>query len=116
MPIAMLLARALPALGVILFELGMLSALLYELIWKRRDDPRRVYQALRCLGPLLLAAALGLCAGRWGWDMGAAIWVGFLAAGTLLVAFVLPPLSRLVLSVTPQALVFGFSVVLRLLT
>ena len=115
MPIAMLLARALPALGVILFELSMLIALLYELIWKRRNDPRRLYQASRFLGPLLLAAALGLCAGRWGWDIGAAIWVGFVTAGTLLVAFVLPPLSRLVLSVTPQALVLGFSVALRLM-
>lgn len=116
MPFGSMLLMAVSWLGFFVVELCMCTGLLYEAVWKERKDSRPIYRVFRLGGFAMLVVALMLCASRWGWDLGLLIWVGFVFAGTMVVVFVLPPLSRLALGVTPQSLVLGLAMLVRVLS
>ncbi len=109
MPFLGFLTGALAWIGMVIVDLCMSAALLYEVIWKTRDDPRRIYHVFQFTGRGLLVSALLMCASRWGWDIGLVVWMGLVVAGTFMVVFLMPYLSRLALGLVPQSLVLALS-------
>ncbi|RQO39710.1 DUF3325 domain-containing protein [Variovorax sp. KBW07] len=63
----------------------------HEQLTQRRDEmPARRRVLLRVAGALLLIAAVVPCVMAWGGTVGPVAWLGFLSAGALLVALLLP--------------------------
>ncbi|MGJ7565330.1 DUF3325 domain-containing protein [Variovorax sp. GB1R11] len=62
----------------------------HEQLTRRRDVPARRRVPLRVAGAALLAAAAVPCVMAWGATVGAVAWLGFLSAGALPVALLLP--------------------------
>ncbi len=62
-------------------------------VWKR-DASVPARWGLRSLGWLLLALALVPCIAAWGTTVGVVVWLGFLSAGALLLAWLLPYAPR----------------------
>lgn len=62
----------------------------YEQLTGLREVPVRPRVLLRVGGSALLAAALMPCAMAWGRSVGVVAWLGFLSAGALAVALLLP--------------------------
>lgn len=62
-------------------------------VWKR-DTSTSARWSLRTLGWLLLAMALVPSVAAWGSTVGVVVWLGFLSAGALLLAVLLPYAPR----------------------
>lgn len=62
----------------------------YAQLMQRREAPARHQHALRWGGAALLVLAAVPCEGAWGGSVGAVAWLGFLSAGALPVAWLLP--------------------------
>src|SRR5690606_26360482 len=61
-----------------------------EALTQRREVPQRQRRLLRAAGMALLAVSLVPCLRSWGVSVGAVAWLGFLSAGALLIALLLP--------------------------
>lgn len=72
-----------------------------------REVPARRRAALRVLGALLLTAAVVPCVLAWGPTVGPVAWLGFLSAGALPVALLLPYRPRAVAWAAGAAAVAG---------
>lgn len=68
----------------------------HEQLTRGREVPARRRTALRVVGVLLLAAAVVPCVMAWGPTVGSVAWLGFLSAGALPVALLLPYRPRAV--------------------
>jgi hypothetical protein len=104
-PIAAWIVGALWRIGAITIDVFESCVLLYEVIWKTRDDSSSFYRRLRRVGFAMLALSLAVCTVDWGLDAGIAVWLACVGVSTLFVALVLMPLSRWSLCVIPQATV-----------
>lgn len=62
-------------------------------VWGR-DAPVSARWGLRTVGWLLLALALVPCVAAWGATVGVVVWLGFLSAAALLLAWLLPYAPR----------------------
>lgn len=90
-----------PAAAVLAFALsyaGMAGLCLamdrhHAQVWKR-DASTSARWSLRTLGWLLLAMALVPSVAAWGATVGVVVWLGFLSAGALLLAVLLPYAPR----------------------
>lgn len=60
----------------------------YQQVWGGKPG-RLARLGLRCAGWLLLALALLPCAAAWGVAVGVVVWLGFLSAGALVLAWLL---------------------------
>lgn len=108
-PLAGWVVGLLYGLGAVVVDLVECGFLLYDVVWKARDDPRRAYRAMRTGGHFMLVAALLVCAAHWGWDTGLWVWIGCVVLGTVMMIFLLRHLSRLMLGAVPPGLVLGLS-------
>ena len=94
-------ALTIPAAAVLAFALsyaGMAGLCLamdrhHAQVWKR-DASVRTRWGLRTGGWLLLALAIVPCIAAWGATVGVVVWLGFLSAGALLLAGLLPYAPR----------------------
>lgn len=75
--------------------------------WRGKDASPAARHVLRAAGALLLAAALWPCVVLWGVGAGLVGWAGFLTAGALMLAFLLPYGARLAAVLVPAGAVFG---------
>ncbi|KQV90054.1 hypothetical protein ASD15_25605 [Massilia sp. Root351] len=75
--------------------------------WRGRDATPLARSSLRVAGALLLAAALLSCSDLWGVGAGVVGWTGFLTAGALILAFLLPYGARLGAALAPVSAIFG---------
>jgi hypothetical protein len=66
----------------------------YEQLTQLREVPGRHRLLLRGAGVVLLAAAIFPCLLAWGSSVGVVAWLGFLSAGALPLALLLPYLPR----------------------
>ncbi|XAH21238.1 DUF3325 domain-containing protein [Xylophilus sp. GW821-FHT01B05] len=89
---ASLLALALAFSGM--GGLGFAMGRHYEQLTQSREAPRRHCLLLRGAGVVLLAASLIPCVLAWGGSVGVVAWLGFLSAGALPLALLLPYLPR----------------------
>lgn len=89
---ASLLALALAFAGMA--ALGFAMDRHHEQLTRRRETPALQRRLLRGLGSLLLVLALAPCLIAWGGSVGTVAWLGFLSAGALGVALLLPYLPR----------------------
>ncbi|HMN43769.1 MAG TPA: DUF3325 domain-containing protein [Povalibacter sp.] len=110
-PLVAWIVGALWRIGAIVIDVFESCVLLYDVIWKARDDSSALYRRLRRVGFFMLAVALALCMGDWGLDVGVAVWLACVSASTLFVALMLMPLSRWSLSVIPHATVLVLTAV-----
>lgn len=62
-----------------------------------RDAAPNVRRALQLAGAVLLALAIWPCVAGWSATVGVVAWLGFISAGALLVALLLPYAPRLLL-------------------
>ncbi len=74
---------------------------------RQRDVAPRLRNILRVLGGILLVMALLPCIDLWGGGAGIVAWAGFLTAGTLLLAILLPYAPRLAAGLAAFSLVYG---------
>ena len=65
-------------------------------VWGRDAAPH-VRRALQLAGTVLLALAIWPCVAGWSASVGVVAWLGFIGAGALLVALLLPYAPRLLL-------------------
>ena len=65
-------------------------------VWGRDAAPN-VRRALQLAGTILLALAIWPCVAGWSATVGVVAWLGFIGAGALLVALLLPYAPRLLL-------------------
>ncbi|PLY48419.1 hypothetical protein CSZ94_00255 [Janthinobacterium sp. ROICE36] len=65
-------------------------------VWGRDAAPN-VRRALQLAGTVLLALAIWPCVAGWSASVGVVAWLGFIGAGALLVALLLPYAPRLLL-------------------
>ncbi len=79
----------------------------HEQVTGQGDVPGPRRQALRWGGGLLLALALAACAAAWGLTVGLVAWCGFLTAGGLAVAWLLPYAPRQAAVAALAALLLG---------
>lgn len=89
---ASLLALALAFAGM--GALGFAMDRHHALLTGGRETPTLQRRLLRGLGSLLIAFALAPCLLAWGGSVGTVVWLGFLSAGALGVALLLPWLPR----------------------
>lgn len=75
-------------------------------VWKR-DASVPARWSLRTLGWLLLTLALVPCTVAWGATVGVVVWLGFLSAGALLLAWLLPYAPRSATVLAGVATVLG---------
>ncbi|BEP70193.1 MULTISPECIES: DUF3325 domain-containing protein [unclassified Variovorax] len=68
----------------------------HEQLTRGREVPARRRTGLRVIGALLLVAAVVPCVMAWGPTVGTVAWLGFLSAGALPVALLLPYRPRAV--------------------
>lgn len=68
----------------------------HEQLTRGREVPARRRTALRVIGAVLLVAAVAPCMMAWGRTVGLVAWLGFLSAGALPVALLLPYRPRAV--------------------
>ncbi|MNK95199.1 hypothetical protein D3C87_1154270 [compost metagenome] len=68
----------------------------HEQLTRGREVPARRRTGLRVIGMVLLAAAIAPCVMAWGPTVGTVAWLGFLSAGALPVALLLPYRPRAV--------------------
>lgn len=85
---ALLLGLALAFAGMA--SLGFAMDRHYEQLTRLRDVPARACLLLRVAGVALLAATIVPCVMAWGASVGTVAWLGFLSAGALPVALLLP--------------------------
>jgi hypothetical protein len=103
---ASLLSLALAHAGMA--ALGFAMDRHHEQLTRRRDEmPPRRRALLRLAGVALLVAAVAPCVMAWGGTVGSVAWLGFLSAGALWVALLLPYRPRGVARVAACAAIFG---------
>jgi hypothetical protein len=78
-----------------------------EQLTRWRETPRLQRVLLRGLGSLLIAGALAPCLLAWGGSVGTVAWLGFLSAGALCVALLLPYLPRVAATAAALSAVVG---------
>lgn len=78
-----------------------------EQLTRWRETPRLQRVGLRGLGGLLIVLAGAPCLLAWGGSVGTVAWLGFLAAGALLVTLLLPYLPRVAATVAALSAVLG---------
>jgi hypothetical protein len=79
----------------------------HEQLTRLREVPARRRVSLRLAGSALLAAAAVPCVAAWGATVGTVAWLGFLSAGALPVALLLPYRPRGVAGLAACAAVAG---------
>ena len=78
-----------------------------QLTHQRQQMPLQRRALLRLAGVVLLMAAVVPCVMAWGGTVGSVAWLGFLSAGALLVALLLPYRPRAIACLAACAAAFG---------